>query len=358
LQQGAENFLTKPVDLPLLQLAAERGLEKAALRRMSRFISERRGVAAPVLLGSSPAMRELQGQIEVLAQSGRTTGLIIGESGTGKGRVAELIHRLSPRAGAPFVEVNCAALTEDSLESELFGRERGDGGEVKPGLIEVADGGTLFLDEIGDLDPHLQPKLIRLLEGKGFRRAGGTAEVTADVRVLAATSKDLGAAVAAGRFREDLYYRLSVVPVALPPLRTRTREDLVELIAHLREELVPHLPDAPHQIGEDALERLLRYGWPGNIRELRNVLERAMLLARRSDRIAAEHLPAEVRGATGARVEHHAPRSLEDVERAHIDRTLRAHQFNRTHTAKELGISRATLIKKIRQYSLGPAGAR
>jgi DNA-binding NtrC family response regulator len=353
LQAGAENFMTKPVDLVLLQFAAERGLEKASLRRLNRLMSESRTESSSVLMGSSPLMRDLAVQIDVLAASDRTTGLIIGESGTGKGAVAEQIHLASPRAARPFVEVNCASLTADSLDSELFGVASVDGsGDARAGRIEIAAGGTLFLDEIGDLDSHLQPKLIRVLEGKSFRRVGGAEEVVANVRVLAATSKDLVAEVNAERFREDLYYRLSVMPVVLPPLRARTREDLVQLIAHLLVSLAPHLPGAPGRVSDEALEHLLRYSWPGNIRELRNVLERALLLARGLDAIAPEHLPAEVRGASGANVEHHVPRSLEDVERTHIERTLRACNQNKTHAARELGITRATLIRKLRQYRL------
>jgi two-component system, NtrC family, response regulator AtoC len=351
LQSGAENFLTKPIDLPLLQAAAQRGLEKAALRRLDRLVMRRRGDAPSLRLGPSPLMRDVAMQLELLAQSDRTVGLLLGESGTGKGRIAEQLHALSPRAHQPFVDVNCGAFFAESLDVELFGEERG--GAARAGIVESAAGGTLFLDEIGDLDAHLQPKISRVLEGRGLRRVGGSVEFPADVRIIAATSKDLAAAVSAGRFREDLYYRLNVMPVTLPPLRARTHEDLVELVGQLVHELARELPDAPTVVGTAALDLLLRYAWPGNIRELRNVLERALLLARNSAAIAPEHLPAEVRGATGVEVDHHTPRSLEDVERVHIDRTLRAHHFNRTHTAKELGISRATLIKKIQQYGLG-----
>jgi two-component system response regulator HydG len=355
LHKGAENFLTKPVDLSHLAAAAERALEKAALRRMNRYLSERRGAGSNLIFGPSPNMRELSAQISLLAASDRTTALIVGESGAGKGRVAELIHAQSPRSSKPFVEVNCAALTAESLDSELFGTESGldgTGGATKRGLFEIADGGTLFLDEIGDLDSHLQPKLLRVLEGKGFRRHGGTTEITPNVRVIAATSKDLVNEVTAGRFREDLYYRLSVMPINLPPLRARSREDLVELAAHLLDELAPTLPGAPTSLGDDALDAILRYSWPGNIRELRNVMERAMLMARGQAAIEVSHLPREVQGASGAEVAHHVPRSLAEVEKAHIDRTLKANQHNRTHAAKELGISRATLIKKIREYDL------
>ena len=355
LHRGAENFLTKPVDLSHLAAAAERALEKASLRRMNRYLSDRRGSGADLLLGSSAAMRELSAQISLLAASDRTTALIVGESGSGKGRVAELVHAQSPRSAKPFVQVNCAALTAESLDSELFGVESstdGTGGPTKRGLFEIADGGTLFLDEIGDLDSHLQPKLLRVLEGKGFRRHGGTTEITPNVRVIAATSKDLVNEVTTGRFREDLYYRLSVMPINLPPLRARSREDLVDLAAHLLDELSPTVPGAPTMIGDDALDAILRYAWPGNIRELRNVLERAMLLARGQAKIELAHLPREVQGASGADVAHHVPRSLAEVEKAHIDRTLKANAHNRTHAAKELGISRATLIKKIKEYNL------
>ena len=352
MQNGAENFLTKPVELAHLGAAAERAFEKSRLRQMNRFLASRRGNAssARVLLGSSAPMQELANQIEMLASSDRTTVLLIGESGAGKGRVAELIHSRSGRGARPFIEVNCAALTADTLDGELFGHD--NGGPAKPGLFEVADGGSLFLDEIGDLGPTLQPKLLGVLEGKPFRRVGGTQEIHADVRLIAATSKDLVNEVTAGTFREDLYYRLSVMPVYLPPLRARSREDLIELIAHVLDDLRSTLPDAPPQIGDAALDRMLRYTWPGNIRELRNVLERATIVSRGAETIGPEHLPADVRDATGIGVEHHVPKSLDEVERSHIERTLRVHSGNRTHAARELGISRATLIKKIRAYGL------
>ena len=357
MQTGAENFLVKPVELKHLGAVAERALEKARLRQMNRYVTERRGAApTSALLGSSPQMRELAEQVELLARSDKTTVLLLGESGTGKGRVAEAIHHQSPRASRPFIEVNCAALTADSLDSELFGRERGAASpdhDTKPGLFEVAETGSLFLDEIGDLGPHLQPKLLRVLEGKGFRRLGGTDEIRVDVRLIAATSKDLVNEVNAVRFREDLYYRLSVMPIYLPPLRARARGDVLDLVAHVLDEIHPNLPDAPSEIADDALERLLRYPWPGNIRELRNVLERAMIMARGAPKIESEHLPGEVRDASGAGVEHHVPHTLDEVERVHIERTLRAHDSNRTRAAKELGISRATLIKKIKEYGLG-----
>jgi two-component system response regulator AtoC len=360
MQNGAENFLTKPVELAHLGAVAERGFEKARLRQMNRYLATRHGGPSPQLvLGVSRPMQELSAQIDMIAASERTTVLLIGESGSGKGRVAELIHARSPRAALPFVEVNCAALTATSLDVELFGQDRGsaDNGttaarEFKPGLFEVADGGTLFLDEIGDLDPHLQPKLLRILEGKSFRRVGGTQEIFANVRLIAATSKDLVNEVTGGSFREDLYYRLNVMPVYLPPLRARSREDLLELVARVIDELRAILPDAPTAVSEPALDRMLRYGWPGNVRELRNVLERAMIMSRGQGSIGPHHLPGDVRESAGSAVDHHVPKSLEEVERTHIERTLRAHTGNRTHTARELGISRATLIKKIKTFGL------
>ncbi|MBX7117765.1 MAG: sigma-54 dependent transcriptional regulator [Gemmatimonadaceae bacterium] len=353
LHRGAENFLTKPVDLSHLSAAAERALEKAQLRRLNRWLGAKRGgEAAGVTYGSSAMMRELQAQVALLAGSDRTTALVLGESGSGKGRVAEAIHRQSPRADKPFVEVNCASLRPESLDQELFGVEGGPEVRRAPGAFEVADGGTIFLDEIADLDPTLQPKLLRVLEGKGFRRVGGSAEVTPNVRVIAGSSRDLGDEVTAGRFREDLYYRLAVMPIKLPPLRARAREDLVELVASVQDGLAPSLPGAPTAVTDAALDAILRYPWPGNVRELRNVLERAMLVARGLPAVDVAHLPREVQGASGGNVAHHEPRSLADVERAHIDRTLRAHAHNRTHAARELGISRATLIKKIREYDL------
>jgi two-component system, NtrC family, response regulator AtoC len=361
MQNGAENFLTKPVDLPHLGAVAERAFEKARLRQMNRYLATRHGPTSPeLILGVSRPMQELASQIDMIAASDRTTVLLIGESGSGKGRVAELIHARSPRSAQPFVEVNCAALTAGSLDVELFGQDRdgsesngsGTHREYKPGLFEVADGGTLFLDEVGDLDPHLQPKLLRILEGKSFRRVGGTQEIFANVRLIAATSKDLVNEVTAGTFREDLYYRLNVMPVYLPPLRARSREDLLELVARIIDELRPILPDAPTAVSEAALDRMLRYSWPGNIRELRNVLERAMIMSRGQEAIGPQHLPGDVREAAGGAVDHHVPKSLEEVERTHIERTLRAHAGNRTHTARELGISRATLIKKIKSFGL------
>ena len=353
MQLGAENFLTKPVDMPHLAAAVARISEKVRLRRQNERLASGGAGEGIDGLGVSSAMQELARQVKLLAASERTTALLTGESGTGKGWVARLVHRLSPRAAGPFIEVNCAGLSATFLDSELFGHERGaftDAKDKKQGLFELADGGTLFLDEIGDLAPELQPKLLKVLETKSFRRLGGTRELTVDVRLIAATNRDLVSDVNAGRFREDLYYRLSVMPLRLPAVRDRSREDRIALLTRILADLHQQLPGSPSECSTDALDRLLSAPWPGNVREMRNVLERAMILARGQPQIALEHLPAELRRSTaGAR---HQPQSLADVEKAQIERALRHHGGNRTRAAKELGISRATLINKIKVYSL------
>ena len=352
MQAGAEGFLAKPMELDHLGAVVERALEKAQLRELSRAASARGGrAAAGTLLGSSAPMRELTQQIELLARSERAVALLVGETGVGKARVARAIHALSPRATRPFHEIDCGLRPVEMLDVELFGAERASGGPL-PGLFEAADGGTLFLDEIADLPATLQPTLLRALEARRVRRTGGTREVGVDVRLIAATTRDLATEVTELRFREDLYYRLGVMPLHLPPLRARAPEDLRETVAALIAELRRGLTDAPTGITEEALETIGRYPWPGNVRELRNVLERALLLARGQAEIGVTHLAAEVRGIGDDASLPHVSRSLADVEQGHIERTLRAHASNRTRAARELGISRATLIKKIREYGL------
>ena len=370
MQLGAEHFLTKPVDMGHLAAATARVLEKVHLSRQYALLRERDHQGEkPESLGVSPGMQELARQIGLLAASERTTVLLTGESGTGKGWVARLVHRLSPRASAAFVEVNCGGLSATFLESELFGHEKGaftDAKERKLGLFELADGGTIFLDEIGDLAPELQPKLLRVLETKTFRRLGGTRELTVDVRLVAATNRELTSEVQAGRFRQDLFYRLSVMPLRLPAVRERSREDRLALVTRLLADLKPQLPGCPSECAADTLDRLLSAPWPGNVREMRNVIERAMLLARGAPALGPEHLPADLRkpggaggvgggggGAGGSGGERrHLPLTLADVERQHIERALRFHGGNRTRAAQELGISRATLINKIKVYAL------
>src|SRR5205814_1025100 len=299
MQLGAENFLTKPVDMTHLAAAIARVVEKVRLSRQNTRLRaldhEAEGIGS---LGVSPGMQELARQIELLAASERSTVLLSGESGTGKGWVARIIHHLSPRASGPFVEVNCGGLSATFLESELFGHERGaftDAKERRQGLFELADRGTIFLDEIGDLAPELQPKLLKVLETKTFRRLGGTRELTVDVRLVAATNRDLVAEVRAGRFREDLYYRLSVMPLRLPAVRDRSRDDRLALLTRILSDLVPHMPGCASATSAEALDRLLSAPWPGNVREMRNVVERAMILARGAGQIGLEHLPGDLR---------------------------------------------------------------
>jgi transcriptional regulator with PAS, ATPase and Fis domain len=253
------------------------------------------------------------------------------------------------------VEVNCGGLSATFLDSELFGHEKGaftDAKERKQGLLELADGGTIFLDEIGDLAIELQPKLLKALETKTFRRLGGTREITVDVRLVAATNHDLPEEVKAGRFREDLFYRLSVMPVHLPPVRERSRDDRLALLTRLLSELRPQLPGCPAECTSEALDRLLSAPWPGNVREMRNVLERGMILARGAAAISVEHLPPDLRKGGAGLDRRHQPQSLAEIERVQIERALRYHAGNRTRAALELGISRATLINKIKVYAL------
>lgn len=356
MQSGAENFLTKPVELSQLQVTADRAVEKVRLRRINRTLIGQSATAEGLdSLGTSAVMREVARAVTLLAHSDRSAVLLQGEPGTGKRWVARLLHDVSPRGAAPFIEVACGAGDAAWLEAELFGREgvspEGNG-ERRQGLVEVADGGSLFLDEIADLPLELQAKVLAMLETRAIRRGGGTREIPVDVRVIAATARSLPAAIDGGRFRQDLFYSLNVMPVTIPPLRERGRDDFLGLVRRYLKELAPATPGAPSRLSDDALERLLKHAWPGNLSELRNVLERALLLARGSEVIGAEHLPAEFRGRFSPLDRRHTPLTLEELERMHIDRTLKHHNGNRTHAALELGISRATLIAKIKRYAI------
>jgi DNA-binding NtrC family response regulator len=361
---GAENFLPKPVELAHLAAATERAMEKVELRRANHALAgQLAGGRDMATLGNSPRMRELARQVELLAASDSTTVLLLGESGTGKGWVSQMLHAHSPRARAPFVEINCAGLSGTFLDSELFGHEKGaftDAKTMKRGLFEVAHRGTLFLDEIGDLSPDLQPKLLKVLERKTFRRLGGTQEMEVDVRLVAATNRDLEEEVRVGRFREDLFYRLNVLPLTLPAVRERSREDLLELVHRVFQELRLRHPLGAARLSPEAVRLLLAYSWPGNVRELKNVLERALVLSMRCEEVLPEHLPHDVRAAAGqgatALREHEVILTLEEVERQHIRRTLTMLDGNRTRAAEAMGISRATLHNKIRTYSLEEVG--
>jgi len=323
------------------QLIRENVLLRKVLKREYRFRD---------MLSKSPAMHRVFDLARSAARS-QSTVLILGESGTGKELLARAIHAESPRATGPFVAVSCAALTESLLESELFGHEKGafTGALARRrGKFEAADGGTIFLDEIGDISQKLQVDLLRVLEDRRFFRVGGTEPVSVDVRVVAATNRDLRKATEEGQFREDLYYRLNVVPVHLPPLRDR-REDVPILVDHFLEYLSVEMGKRVEGVSPETLALLVKHDWPGNVRELRNVLERGMVVTQ------GPHLQPDDLGLTAmpARQETFDPTlSLEDVERRHVAGVLQHLGGNVTQAARTLGIDRVTLYNKIRKYGL------
>jgi two-component system response regulator AtoC len=357
LKAGAYDYINKPFDLEDLQELIRRAAETQRLRREVEW---RRAQAETCviegLIGMAPAFRNMLETTARIAAAGKVPVLIRGESGTGKERVAQAIHGRSPRADGPWITLNCSALPEGLLESELFGHERGaftDAKQMKRGLLELADGGTLFLDEIGDLSLALQPKLLRVLETQTFRRVGGQKEIRVDVRFVSATHRDLPAMVQSGHFREDLYYRLNVGAIDLPALRERP-DDILPLAAHFLEKMAPVLGvDSP---GFDAaVEPLLKaYRWPGNVRELRNVVERAAILSR-GERITAQHLPKEIVGEASLPPTPESPkfgatvRPLSDIETDYIRHVLQLCAGNKTQAAELLGINRLTLRNKLRE---------
>jgi DNA-binding NtrC family response regulator len=335
--------------------AAVRAAEKARLVRQVLHLRGDGATADLDALGPSPMMRQLADRI-VRVATGRAPVLLSGETGTGKGRVAGLIHALGPRAAAPFVELRTAIPTPATLRAGLFGHERGAFAEARDrrlGLVELADRGTLYIDEICDVPPDAQAALLQVIDEGRFRRVGGTRDLSVDVRIIAATDRDLVAALQGGRLREDLLYRLSVTTIAMPPLRERAPEDRLALASRISAELRARVPGSPVAWSPEALERIAGAPWPGNVRELRNALERALLSARGAPEVGVDHLPGELRarGATGER-RAFQPMPLADLERQHIERALRHFRGNRTRTARALGISRATLINKIRSYGL------
>ncbi|NMC71835.1 MAG: sigma-54-dependent Fis family transcriptional regulator [Myxococcales bacterium] len=355
MKLGARDFLEKPIDIDELRSVVADILERPGPPGER---PEDGGDEPRTLVGVSEALVRVRETVRRAAGSTATV-LVHGESGTGKELVARAIHELSDRGDGPFVAVNCAAVPETLLESELFGHERGafTGADSRRiGRFEQADGGTLFLDEIGEMQPALQARLLRALQERSFERLGGTAPVRVDIRVVAATNRDLRAAIAAGRFREDLYYRLAVVEIALPPLRDRP-EDILPTAQHLLGRL---RPEVPPRLAPETAAALALHDWPGNVRELANVLERALLFAGHGE-IRPEHLPPGLRELAG-REPHAAPGpggtgvrpgvSLEAVERELIEKTLRSLGGNRTRTARALGLSRRALLYKLKRYGL------
>jgi two-component system response regulator HydG len=359
IQAGAFDYVLKPCPLDELEVRIQRALERQALRRRATLLE--RGLTPPDLrssfIGDSPVFREALQLIERVAPSDSTV-LITGETGSGKEMAAKLIHARSPRRSRPFVVVECAALQESLLQSELFGHERGaftGADRAKPGLFEVAHLGTIFLDEIGEISLATQVKLLRVLDTSTFRHVGGTHEVRVDVRVLAATNRDLPSLVRQGLFREDLYYRLSTIALRLPPLRDRDA-DIDRLAQHFATVLNDRF-GFEKRIGPDALAVLRRHRWPGNVRELMHVIEAAMIVCDAPE-IQPKHLQADVRGAgdgPGGAVPAAGDRplpTLEAVERAHIETVLAAVDGHRGNAARTLGISERNLYRKLRDYQL------
>lgn len=356
MKRGAYDFLPKPVNLDRLELLLKRALAERRLgaenKRLKAQLDSKYGFES--IIGASAPMQAVFDTIRQVAPT-RATVLIQGESGTGKELVARALHQCSPRAQGPFIPVHCAALAPTLLESELFGHEKGaftGAVERRRGRFEMADGGTLFLDEIGEIDPALQVKILRVLEERKFERVGGTETVSVDVRLVAATNRDLKKQVEEGRFREDLFYRLYVVTLTLPPLRER-EGDVVLLARHYLKTLAEENGRPPLGITSEAMAALAAYSWPGNVRELRNAIERMVVLAT-GDKLTVRDLPAAVR--TPAKSPAPRPGSaLRDAERQLIEESLRRHQGSRTKAALDLGISRRTLHRKINEFGLRDA---
>lgn len=356
IRAGAYDFLTKPFDIEALGVALDRALRHRELtgevKKLRRVTGSEPGFEG--LVGTSPAMQRLYDFIERVADSGASI-LISGESGSGKELVAAALHRRSRRRDGPFVALNCAALPENLLESELFGHAKGaftDARSARLGLMREAAGGTVFLDEIGDLSPQMQPKLLRALQERRIRPVGGDAEVTLDVRVIAATHKPLRDEVDAGRFRADLFYRLAVITIDVPPLRERG-DDVLLLWEVLAEQIAHREGRAPPTLTDEVAALFCSYPWPGNVRELKNCTERCVALG--GDVVGIEHVPAELaRFAHGSSPVNVIPQtpflSLFELERRHILRVLKSVGGNKSQAARVLGIDRKTLHAKLSRF--------
>ena len=360
MRAGAESFLVKPLDINAVLVVLQKVLEKKDLVRETETLRARvqERYRFPNIIGDSP---ELQSVFDVVKRAAptRATVLLLGESGTGKELVAQAIHEESPRKGKAFIKVNCAALSESLLESELFGHEKGSftgAAGRREGRFELADQGTLFLDEIGEISPSLQIKLLRALQQREFERVGGTQTLKVDVRVVTATNRDLAAEVKAGRFREDLYYRLNVVAVTLPPLRVR-KGDIPALVNHFIEKYATSYGKAIRGLAPGTLNALLRHDWPGNVRELENVIERAVVLAPGSH-LTADDLPATLQGPRPAArsAESLIPgATLYDIERESILRTMEMVDGSTSRAAEVLGISVRKIQYRLKEYAAGGA---
>jgi two-component system, NtrC family, response regulator AtoC len=358
MKQGAYHYANKPFHLDEIALLVEQALETTRLRREVRALraSQAQPFRLDRIVGQSRVMREVKALLQKVAASPASTVLLTGESGTGKDLAAKVLHDASDRASRPFMNITCSALPDTILESELFGHERGaftDARQQKRGLIESADGGTVFLDEISEMAPPLQAKLLRFLEEKAFKRVGGVADIRVDVRVIAATNRTLEDEVRHGRFREDLYYRLNVLPIVLPPLRTRA-DDIPALVQYFVDAYNTEFRKRVRGVSDAALHRLRTYGWPGNIRELRNAVERAMLLVEGHE-LTADHFP--VAATIGGRVTQGlelpaAGIDLEQLERSLVVQALAHSGWNQTRAAALLGLNRDQIRYRIEKFKL------
>ena len=354
MKRGAYDFVTKPVNIDRLELLIKRALHGSEVERenvrLREQVDKRFGLES--FVGDSPAMEHVLETIRQVAPS-RATVLITGESGTGKELAAHAIHQLSPRRRGPFVAVHCAALSPQLLESELFGHEKGaftGAAERRIGRFEQAAGGTLFLDEIGEIDAATQVKILRVLGERVFERVGGNKPIAADVRLVAATNRDLAAMAAEGKFREDLYFRLNVVQLHLPPLRERP-EDVPLLAVHVLREAARENEKPFRELTSEAMKCLAAYDWPGNVRELRAAIEHGVVMAG-GPKITLRDLPAAVRASAASASDHRAPLPLNlgETELSLIRRALADCKGNRTLAAEKLGISRRTLHRKLREH--------
>jgi DNA-binding NtrC family response regulator len=356
MKAGAYDYLSKPIDKERLPIAIEKALERRRLSLENRQLRESLVVKGRFeqMIGQSSAMKRVFEMVDIVAGSDVTI-LLTGESGTGKELVARAIHQRGPRSQGPFVTLNCGALPESLFESELFGYEKGaftGATGTKPGRFELADGGTLFLDEVGEMSLKNQVDFLRILETKEFRRLGGTKLITVEVRVIAATNRNLQKAVEEGSFREDLYYRLNVIPIHLPALREH-REDIPVLVeAFLKDFCRIHQKD-DKEISSEALRWMVNYSWPGNVRELKNVIERLVVVVKEK-KILPEHLPAEIQASQDEQKNMLIPlkKPLKEIEKEVIERVLKEVTSHREKAAKILGISPRALQYKIKEYGI------
>ena len=358
MKRGAFHYANKPFNLDEIALLVEKALETTALRREVRMLraSQAQPYSIERLVGDSDVMVRVRTLLRKVAVSPASTVLLTGESGTGKDLAAKVIHYSSDRAPHPFMNITCSALPETLLESELFGHERGaftGADRQKRGLLESADGGTVFLDEIGEMQPLLQAKLLRFLEERSFKRVGGASDITVQVRVIAATNRDLDDEVKRGRFREDLYYRLNVMPILMPPLRQRI-EDIPLLIAYYVDLFNSEFRKRIRRVAPSAMERLKAYPWPGNVRELRNAVERAMLLTEDQE-LTIDHFPILEKRTGDLSESVELPANgidLDQLERSLVVQALQRSGWNQTRAATLLGLNRDQIRYRIEKFKL------